>query len=113
MNSVHLINPSQQSAIPVPLADLPGIYKKCVMFFRTLYSYTKLLPAYNLWSKLKTSKEKLRIGYRLSTSKVTPSHEVPLHQLLGNLPNEMRHAIDEHNFGTVPSPFGYAHSPSL
>jgi hypothetical protein len=82
------------------------MYKKCVMFFRSLYSFTRLLPAFRLFKRLKTELAlfqqnqqpspiqggvglggvgggaPLKIGYRLSTSRFMPLDEAGLGEFL-------------------------------
>ncbi len=64
--------------------DLTTTYKQCVSFFRSLYSYAHLLPAYPLtrWIQQQhqhqpppRGKEGLTIGYRLLTMPSLSQHE--------------------------------------
>ncbi|KAI9350700.1 autophagy-related protein 13-domain-containing protein [Obelidium mucronatum] len=64
--------------------ETPVMYKKCVMFFRSLYTHIRLLPSYRLHRRLaKTDRDQqqqppFRIGYRLSSSRVLPVDEAGL-----------------------------------
>ncbi|CAO3642403.1 unnamed protein product [Mucor fragilis] len=56
---------------PEHAVDLPNLYKRSIVFFRSLHSLTRLLPSYDLYRKLHKSNDAahpLSIGYRLSTS---------------------------------------------
>ncbi|GBC04048.1 hypothetical protein RclHR1_05490011 [Rhizophagus clarus] len=45
--------------------DLPIVYKKSIVFFRSLYAYVRLLPAFRLFKRIKTKlNHDLKIGYR-------------------------------------------------
>nr|KAJ3417061.1 autophagy protein 13 [Polyrhizophydium stewartii] len=52
--------------------DLPVVYKKSVVFFRSLYSMLRLIPAYRLCRRMRRSEAPLcSVSYRLSTSRAT------------------------------------------
>ncbi|RIA97215.1 autophagy-related protein 13-domain-containing protein [Glomus cerebriforme] len=54
---------SHPSADPPP--DLPIVYKKSIVFFRSLYAYVRLLPAFRLYKRIKMElNHDLKIGYR-------------------------------------------------
>ena len=57
--------------------DLTTTYKQCVSFFRSLYSYAHLLPAYPLtrWIQQQQGGQDLTIGYRLLTMTSLSQHE--------------------------------------
>ncbi|KAJ1661098.1 autophagy protein 13 [Dispira simplex] len=60
---------------PYPPPDLPGVYKKTIVFFRALYSLVRLLPCYTLSQRLQGAKaELLQVSYRLTS---TPTPSVP------------------------------------
>ncbi|KAG1293603.1 hypothetical protein G6F66_005943 [Rhizopus arrhizus] len=50
--------------------DLPNLYKRSILFFRSLHSFVRLLPTYELYRKIRKSNESnpLSIGYRLSSN---------------------------------------------
>jgi hypothetical protein len=58
--------------------DLPSLYKRSIVFFRSLHSLVRLLPSHRLHQKLKGRESDLSLGYRLSTSRTSPNDEVPL-----------------------------------
>lgn len=56
-------NISHPSTDPPP--DLPVVYKKSIAFFRSLYAYVRLLPAFRLFKRIKAKlNHDLKIGYR-------------------------------------------------
>ncbi|KAI8837046.1 autophagy-related protein 13-domain-containing protein [Chytridium lagenaria] len=81
------------------------MYKKMVMFFRSLYAFTRLLPAYRLFRKLRKSKSgPLKIGYRLSTGRFNQPDEAGLDQL--HLTTDMRRWVSEYRFENVDTTLG-------
>ncbi|KAJ3076437.1 autophagy protein 13 [Podochytrium sp. JEL0797] len=90
--------------------DTPVMYKKCVMFFRSLYSHVRLLPAHRLFRKLAksnpastTESPMLKIGYRLSSSRAMPVDEAGLDQLHTK---DSRNGMGEYNFGSLETSIG-------
>ncbi|KAJ3082362.1 autophagy protein 13, partial [Rhizoclosmatium hyalinum] len=84
------------------------MYKKCVMFFRSLYTHVRLLPAYRLFRRIKKPSDSgtanlLKIGYRLSSSRVMPMDEAGLDQLHTK---DSRNGIAEYNFGALETTMG-------
>ncbi|KAJ1954817.1 autophagy protein 13, partial [Dispira parvispora] len=58
---------------PYPAPDLPGVYKKTIVFFRALYSLVRLLPCYTLSQRLQDAKaELLQVSYRLTSTPTPP-----------------------------------------
>lgn len=56
---------------PEHAVDLPSLYKRSIVFFRSLHSLARLLPTYDLYRKLykiSDPSSPLSIGYRLSTA---------------------------------------------
>lgn len=51
---------------PDPVPEPPVVYKKSIIFFRSLFAYMRLLPAYQLYRQLKKQNHPLRIGFRVS-----------------------------------------------
>ncbi|KAI9106197.1 autophagy-related protein 13-domain-containing protein [Phlyctochytrium arcticum] len=91
--------------IPSQPPDLPIVYKKSVALFRSLYSYVRLMPTYRLHRRiLRQRTGPLRIGYRLSTSRMMPIDEAGLDQLHSS--GDMRRGLAECNFGSIDTPFG-------
>lgn len=56
-------------------STLPTVYKMCIVFFRTLYTTTKLLPAWKFAKSMgkNNSSNSLRINCRISTDDVQPN----------------------------------------
>ncbi|KAJ3407998.1 hypothetical protein CcCBS67573_g00334 [Chytriomyces confervae] len=97
------------SPAPANPPDISVMYKNMIMFFRSLFLYTRLLPAYKLckrYSKpdgMATPPSKLKLGYRLASSRVMPVDEAGLDQL------HLRDAhlgIAEYNFGALETTLG-------
>lgn len=51
---------------PNPAPEPPVVYKKSIIFFRSLYAYMRLLPAYQLYKRLRRQNLPLKIGFRVS-----------------------------------------------
>ncbi|KAJ1569512.1 autophagy protein 13, partial [Nowakowskiella sp. JEL0078] len=99
---------------PIPLnpPELALTYKECVVFFRALFSYVRLMPAYRFAKRINrdhspssnNSTQGLKMGYRLSKSRLFPKDEAGLDQL--HIGDDMRKGISEFSFGTIQTPFG-------
>ncbi|KAI8847145.1 autophagy-related protein 13 [Chytridium lagenaria] len=78
--------------------EVAVIYKKAVVFFRSLYSFARLLPSYRLFKRVRRGQCcPLKIGYRLSTARFMPLDEVGLDQV--HLNADPRKWVSEYNFG--------------
>lgn len=94
---------------PDPVPEPPVVYKKSIIFFRSLFAYMRLLPAYQLYRRLRKQNHSLKIGFRVSRGQ-TPEDsmlqepeigmEVPL------IEGETRPMISEYRFGQVETPVG-------
>ncbi|KAI9364804.1 autophagy-related protein 13-domain-containing protein [Pilaira anomala] len=60
--------------LPEIVVDLPNLYKRSIVFFRSLHSLVRLLPSHNLYQKY----GEISLGYRLSTLSLNHVDEVPL-----------------------------------
>ena len=60
--------------------DLPNLYKRSIVFFRSLYSFVRLLPAYGLHRRLRNYGQSngLSLNYRLTPSPTYRNDEIPL-----------------------------------
>ncbi|CEP10443.1 hypothetical protein [Parasitella parasitica] len=99
---------SLKHPFPEYAVDLPNLYKRSIVFFRSLHSLCRLLPSYDLFRKLhKTgdSTNSLSIGYRLSTSslhgKVT---EIPLDTSI--IESDARKPTKFYEFNDIVTPIG-------
>ncbi|KAJ3047243.1 autophagy protein 13, partial [Rhizophlyctis rosea] len=91
--------------IPTQPLDPPLVYKRSAAFFRSLYSYVRLLPAHRLFRKLRDREGgALKIGYRLSSSRMMRVDEAGLDQLHSS--GDMRTGISEWGFGNVDTSHG-------
>ncbi|KAL5033550.1 hypothetical protein BDV3_000522 [Batrachochytrium dendrobatidis] len=90
---------------PANPPDLPVVYKKSIVFFRSLYSMLRLMPAYNLCRKLRSIKNTpFAIMYRISTTRTVFFDDVGLDVLHVN--NDMRKGLVEHTFSGIETPLG-------
>ena len=86
---------------------LPTVYKKSIVLFRSLFAYTKFLPAWKFAKRNRKLRANpaLQIKYRILNAHETrqgagPDHlTVPLHENGGKV-------VDTYNFGTTESPAG-------
>ncbi|KAK3839436.1 MAG: autophagy-related protein 13-domain-containing protein [Linnemannia elongata] len=94
---------------PDPVPEPPVVYKKSIIFFRSLFAYMRLLPAYQLYRQLKKQNHPLRIGFRVSRGQSPEESmfreseigiEVPL------IEGETRPMLSEYRFGQVETPLG-------
>jgi hypothetical protein len=86
--------------------DIPVVYKKSIVFFRSLYSLVRLLPCYRL-SRTTGRQPKPYIGeviYRVSTSRVNSPDEAGLHEI--HLNGDMQRGISEFTFEPLQTPLG-------
>lgn len=58
--------------------DLPNLYKRSIVFFRSLHSLVRLLPSHNLNRRLKVHDGEISLGYRLSAMNSNQYDEVPI-----------------------------------
>ncbi|KAF8946244.1 autophagy protein 13 [Haplosporangium gracile] len=94
---------------PDPVPEPPVVYKKSIIFFRSLYAYMRHLPAYQLYRQLKKQNHPLKIGFRVSRGQSPEESmfreseigiEVPL------IEGETRPMLSEDRFGQVETPLG-------
>ena len=91
--------------IPSQTPELPVVYKKSIVFFRSLYSLLRLIPAFKLHRKL----QRLRMAgcdmtYRLSTSRTPQPAEAGLSEL--HRENDMHSGLRESSYGGIETPLG-------
>lgn len=69
--------------IPDYSVDLPNLYKRSIVFFRSLHSHVRLLPAYNLYRRLRKygNISQLRLGYRMVSVDTEQSGEIGIGKL--------------------------------
>ncbi|KAI9008405.1 autophagy-related protein 13-domain-containing protein [Gaertneriomyces semiglobifer] len=89
-----------------PTVDVPLSYKRAMALFRSLYSSSRLLPAYRLFRKLKKQQagQNVSMGYRFGATRSYPLDEAGLDQL--HVGGDMRNRISEHNFGSLATSYG-------
>ncbi|KAG0348533.1 autophagy protein 13, partial [Podila humilis] len=64
---------------PDPVPEPPVVYKKSIIFFRSLFAYMRLLPAYQLYHRLRKQNHSLKIGFRVSRGQ-TPEESMLLQE---------------------------------
>lgn len=86
--------------------DVPIVYKKAIVFFRSLYSLVRLLPCYRL-SRIIGRQARSSVGeviYRISTSRVSSPDEAGLTEL--HINGDMVRGISEFTFEPLQTPLG-------
>ncbi|KAJ5721593.1 Autophagy-related protein 13 [Penicillium malachiteum] len=99
------LTPSSGSPSADMGSNLPNVYKKSIVIFRSLFTYSKFLPAYRFSkrnAKMQTSPA-LQIQYRIvERSRQEPEFDsltVPLY-------NGQDDVVDKYNFGVADCPVG-------
>ncbi|KAF9953591.1 autophagy protein 13 [Mortierella alpina] len=94
---------------PDRIPEPPVVYKKSIIFFRSLFAYMRLLPAYQLYRRLRKQNHPLKIGFRVNRGQSPEESmfrdseigiEVPL------IEGETRAMLSEYRFGQVETPLG-------
>jgi hypothetical protein len=65
-----------RSTLTSDTVDLPNLYKKSIIFFRSLHSFVRLLPTHQLRDRLKGSDSGITLGYRLRKNNVQRFDEI-------------------------------------
>lgn len=73
---VHLFN-VYSHPLPDYAVDLPSLYKRSIVFFRSLYSFVRLLPGYELHRRIRHPGP-LSIGFRMGVSQTVMQDELGL-----------------------------------
>ncbi|KAI9304061.1 autophagy-related protein 13-domain-containing protein [Cunninghamella echinulata] len=86
--------------------DLPNIYKRSIVFFRSLHSLVRLLPAYNLHRKLQkfNDSHELSIGYQFTPRNVRRHDEISLETPILN--SDARNPTKSYSFTDIMTPLG-------
>ncbi|GAA5801879.1 hypothetical protein HPULCUR_007336 [Helicostylum pulchrum] len=87
--------------LPQVTVDLPNLYKRSIIFFRSLHSLVRLLPSHNLYKRLSIHDGEISLGYRISTYPANHRDEVPLDQPLTHID-----ATQVYEFKEVVTPLG-------
>ncbi|ORY06292.1 hypothetical protein K493DRAFT_310625 [Basidiobolus meristosporus CBS 931.73] len=87
------------------VVDLPVVYKKSIVFFRSLYTYVRQLPAYRLFRRLRKMKlNGLKLGYRLTTTPMTPDNEIGIDTPISE--TDTHGSSSSHAFDPIDTPLG-------
>ncbi|KAG0212237.1 autophagy protein 13 [Mortierella sp. NVP41] len=97
------------NTLPDPVPEPPVVYKKSIIFFRSLFAYMRLLPAYQLYRRLKKQNHPLRIGFRVGRGQ-SPEESIFRESEIGIevplIEGETRPMLSEYRFGQVETPLG-------
>ncbi|CEP11278.1 hypothetical protein [Parasitella parasitica] len=81
--------------------DLPNLYKKSIVFFRSLHSLVRILPGHSLFQRSRLRDGEFLLGYRLSTARSNRKDEVSLDHALTSVDT-----IQLHEFKELSTPLG-------
>ncbi|KAI8337706.1 autophagy-related protein 13-domain-containing protein [Chlamydoabsidia padenii] len=86
--------------------DLPNLYKRSIVFFRSLHSLIRLLPAYNLYRRHRMSNEDpdISLGYQFSSRTIRRQDEIPLDTSI--LDGDARNPTKSYVFTDITTPLG-------
>ncbi|KAI8093847.1 autophagy-related protein 13-domain-containing protein [Halteromyces radiatus] len=86
--------------------DLPNLYKRSIVFFRSLHSLVRLLPAYNLHRRLRKFNDDrdLAIGYQFSPRNIRRHDEISLDTSI--LEGDARNPTKSYTFTDIMTPLG-------
>ncbi|CAO0801596.1 unnamed protein product [Mucor circinelloides] len=85
--------------------DLPNLYKRSIVFFRSLHSLVRILPSHSLYQRSRLHDGEISLGYRLSTTHYNRKDEISLDHALTNVDT-----IQLYEFNDISTPLGIAHS---
>ncbi|KAI8642244.1 autophagy-related protein 13-domain-containing protein [Parasitella parasitica] len=81
--------------------DLPNLYKRSIVFFRSLHSLVRILPSHSLFERLRLREGEISLGYRLSTTRSNRKDEISLDHALTS-----SDTIQLHEFKELSTPLG-------
>lgn len=92
---------------PPDLASiLPTVYKKSIVLFRSLFTYSKFLPAWKLAKRSgKTPAKALKVRFRIREARLSTSDSRPDSLTIPLYPGSGQ-VLGEYSFGTTESPAG-------
>ncbi|KAI9489768.1 autophagy-related protein 13 [Zychaea mexicana] len=82
--------------LPTEAIDLGSVYKRSILFFRTLYAFVRLLPAYAAYQRIMADtddRHSLDIGYRLTNIANSKGDEIGLGILMQKPPHCSQQSI--------------------
>lgn len=93
--------------IPDYPVDLPNLYKRSIVFFRSLHSYVRLLPAYDLYRRLRKygNISQLRLGYRMLSVDAQQNDEIGLDTPV--VEGDARSPTQVYDFSDIMTPLGH------
>ncbi|KAJ5164202.1 Autophagy-related protein 13 [Penicillium coprophilum] len=96
------------SRLPADLGSiLPTVYKKSIVLFRSLFTYSKFLPAWRFSKRNKKLRQSpaLQIKYRVVDGSAAPD-DLSLDHLTAPLSEGSEKVVDTYGFGVTESPAG-------
>ncbi|EPB88766.1 hypothetical protein HMPREF1544_04406 [Mucor circinelloides 1006PhL] len=81
--------------------DLPNLYKRSIVFFRSLHSLVRILPSHSLYQRSRLHDGEISLGYRLSTTHYNRKDEISLDHALTNVDT-----IQLYEFNDISTPLG-------
>ncbi|KAI8381591.1 autophagy-related protein 13-domain-containing protein [Radiomyces spectabilis] len=97
---------SLRHPLPTFAVDLPNLYKRSIIFFRSLHSLVRLLPTYNLRRRLRKFNDYagFSIGYRLASAPVRRNDEISLNVPI--MDGDARNPTKTYEFTDILTPLG-------
>ncbi|KAI9319664.1 autophagy-related protein 13-domain-containing protein [Dichotomocladium elegans] len=91
--------------LPDSFVDLPSLYKRSIIFFRSLYSFVRLLPAYELQRRVRQfgAPNGISLGYRMTPIATYDESEMPLDK---SIVDGDGHDLQAYGFPDVITPLG-------
>ncbi|CAO3678267.1 unnamed protein product [Rhizopus stolonifer] len=85
----------------------PNMYKRSIVFFRSLHSFVRLMPTFELYRRMSkpNRQDTLSIGYRLSSDpSMQYDSEISLNSII--LENDVRNPTNSYEFSDIMTPNG-------
>ncbi|KAJ3272230.1 autophagy protein 13 [Terramyces sp. JEL0728] len=89
------------------IPELPLVYKKCIIFFRSLFSFLRLMPSFKLCKRIGKMASSCKIIYRVGSTRTNSPYDAGLDQLHSS--NDMRLGLAESDFDNLETPLGVFH----
>jgi hypothetical protein len=83
--------------------ELPTVYKRCIVFFRCLYAFVRLMPAFKLGLNTRENQQ-TKLSYRVGTTRDSSPLVCGLDELHTSL--DLGMGITESTFDSVETPLG-------
>ncbi|ORX62067.1 hypothetical protein DM01DRAFT_1369979 [Hesseltinella vesiculosa] len=91
--------------LPEYAVDLPSLYKRSIVFFRSLHSLVRLLPGHHLFRHVvKQPATDLKLGYQFRSYAIRRHDEISLEGTI--LEGDARHPLQTYSFSDIVTPLG-------